>query len=297
MNQPLLLAFPGNEHLARALQEQLGQPSRLATLDLHRFPDGESMVTLPAIDKGSDVLVVCSLDQPDTKLAPLLFTADTAHEYGAGRVILVAPYLAYMRQDKRFHEGQAVTSRTFAAVVSRHFDGLVTVDPHLHRYHSLDEIYSIPARHVSSAAAIAAWVHREVRNPVLVGPDEESAQWVEAVAALEGLPSTVLTKIRHDDLNVEVSLPDAHLWAGHTPVLVDDIISSARTMVAAVRNLAASGFPGAVCIGVHGLFAGDALEQLCGAGASRIVTCNCVPHASNAIDVMPAVAQALRELG
>lgn len=294
MNNPHLLVFPGNEGLARDLLAAL--PARMDMLELHRFPDGESMVTLPPIEPGSDVLVLCSLDQPDSKLAPLLFTADTAREYGAARVALVTPYLAYMRQDKRFHEGQAVTSRTFAAVLSRHFDALVTVDPHLHRYHALAEIYTIPALNVSSAAAIAAWVHREVAKPVLIGPDEESAQWVEAIAALEGLPSTVLTKIRHDDFNVEVSLPDAHLWTGHTPVLVDDIISSAHTMIAAIGSLSKCGFPGAVCIGVHGLFAGPALDELRAAGASRIVTCNCVPHASNAIDVMPAVAAGLRQL-
>lgn len=294
MKSPQLLVFPGNEALADALQAAL--PARRDPLPLHRFPDGESLVTLPAITAGSDVLVLCSLDQPDSKLAALLFTADTARELGAGRVVLVAPYLAYMRQDRRFHEGEAITSRTFAAVLSRHFDALVTVDPHLHRYRDLGEIYSIPARAVSSAAAVAAWVHRHVEHPFLVGPDEESGQWVEAIARREGLPHTVLFKQRHDDFHVEVSLPDAARWAGRTPVLVDDIISSAHTMIAAVGSLARTGFAAPVCVGVHGLFAGPALAELEAAGASRIVTCNCVPHASNAIDVMPAVAAALREL-
>ncbi|MCC2636446.1 MAG: ribose-phosphate pyrophosphokinae [Moraxellaceae bacterium] len=294
MKNPLLLVFPGNEALARALQAQF--PARLENLVLHRFPDGESLVTLPAIEPGADVLVVCSLDQPDSKLAPLLFAADTARELGAGRVLLVAPYLAYMRQDRRFHDGEAITSRTFAAVISRHFDSLVTVDPHLHRYHDLAEIYTIPARAVSSAPAIAAWVHREVHKPLLIGPDEESAQWVEAIARLEGLPHTVLFKTRHDDFNVEVSLPDAGRWAGHTPVLVDDIISSAHTMIAAIGSLAKCGFAAPVCVGVHGLFAGPALAELKAAGAARIVTCNCVPHDSNAIDVMPALAAALPAL-
>lgn len=294
MRDPVLLVFPGNEGVAAALQAQF--PARCEMLQLHRFPDGESLVTLPALTAGSDVPIVCSLDQPDTRLAPLLFAADTARELGAGRVVLVAPYLAYMRQDRRFHDGEAITSRTFAAVLSRHFDALVTVDPHLHRYHDLGEIYRIPARAVSSAPAIAAWVRREVERPLLIGPDGESAQWVEAIARLEGLPHTVLTKQRHDDLHVEVSLPDAARWAGHTPVLVDDIISSAHTMIAAIGSLARGGFTAPVCIGVHGLFAGPALVELEASGAARIVTCNCVPHASNAIDVMPAVAAALREL-
>ena len=221
---------------------------------------------------------------------------ELARELGAARVVLVAPYLAYMRQDRRFHDGEAVTSRTFASVLSRHFDALVTVDPHLHRYHDLSEIYPIPSRAVSSSAAIAAWVRREVRQPLLIGPDEESGQWVEAIAKLQDLPFTVLTKQRHDDFHVDVSLPDAGRWAGHTPVLVDDIISSAHTMIAAIGSLATCGFTAPVCIGVHGLFGGTALAELEQAGAARIVTCNCVPHPSNAIDVMPAVAEALKSL-
>lgn len=293
MSPVLLLAYPGNEALARSLADALG--GECATLALHRFPDGETLVTLPAV-AGRRVQIVCSLDRPDAKLAPILFAADAAREQGATQVGLVAPYLAYMRQDRRFHPGEAITSRTFAAVLSQYFDSLVTVDPHLHRYNALGEIYRIPAVAVSAAPAIAAWIHRHVERPVLIGPDEESAQWVEAIAARERLPHTVLTKVRHDDFHVEVSLPDAAQWAGHTPVLVDDIVSSARTMMAAVERLRQLGFTSPVCVGVHAIFAGRAYEELQAAGAGQIVSCNCVPHASNAIDVMPAVAEMLTQL-
>ncbi|MDF2446955.1 MAG: ribose-phosphate pyrophosphokinae [Moraxellaceae bacterium] len=293
MSAPLLLVYPGNETLADALVAQLA--CDVAALALHHFPDGETLVTLPAV-KDREVLLLCSLDRPDAKLAPLLFAADAARDLGATRVGLIAPYLAYMRQDRRFHPGEAVTSRSFAGVISHHFDFLATVDPHLHRYHDLAEIYSIPARAVSSAAAIAAWIRREVKQPLLVGPDEESAQWIEAVAALEGLPHTVLTKTRHDDFNVEVSLPDAGRWAGLTPVLVDDIVSSAHTMIAAAGSLKKMGLAAPVCVGVHALFGGTAYAELKAAGAARIATCNCVPHDSNAIDVMPALADGLAAL-
>lgn len=301
--RPLLLVFPGNEAQAAALSaalEDAGLTAAVAGLQLHHFPDGETLVTLPAEGEsgvaGRDVLLLCALDHPDTKLAALLFAADAARAQGARRIGLVAPYLAYMRQDRQFHPGEAVTSRSFAAVLSAHFDFLVTVDPHLHRYHALGEIYRMPAVAVSSAPAIAAWIRREIAQPVLVGPDEESAQWVQAIAAREGLPHTVLTKQRHGDLDVEVSLPDAGRWQGHTPVLVDDIVSSARTMVAAAGSLRRAGLPAPVCIGVHALFAGDAQAALAAAGVARIVSCNCVPHGSNAIDVMPAVATALQAL-
>lgn len=293
MNRTLLLVSPGNEPVAAALVDQM--QCRSAPLELHHFPDGETLVTLPE-GMEETVLLLCSLDHPDEKLASLLFAADAAREQGATMVGLVAPYLAYMRQDKQFHPGEAVTSRSFARVLSAHFDFLVTVDPHLHRYRSLDDIYTIPALFVSAAPAIAAWIRREVANPILVGPDGESEQWVKAVAAFEDLPHTVLTKIRHDDFNVEVSLPDAGRWAGHTPVLVDDIISSAHTMIAAIGRLRQIGLPAPVCVGVHGLFGGAAYAELQAAGAARVVTCNCVPHPSNAIDVMPAVGKGINAL-
>jgi ribose-phosphate pyrophosphokinase len=154
----------------------------------------------------------------------------------------------------------------------------VTVDPHLHRYHYLSEVYRIPTRVVPAAPAIAAWISAHVTRPMLVGPDAESAQWVAQVAAGAGCPYTVLSKVRSGDREVAVSAADAAALHGYTPVLVDDIISTARTMMAAVRQLQAAGLPPPVCIGVHALFAGDAYEALQAAGPARIVTCDTVPH-------------------
>jgi phosphoribosylpyrophosphate synthetase len=79
------------------------------------------------------VVLACSLARPDEKTLPLLFAADAARDLGAAKVLLAAPCLAYLRQDRRFHAGEAVTSRSYAALLSRAFDALVTADPHLHR--------------------------------------------------------------------------------------------------------------------------------------------------------------------
>src|SRR3546814_2878173 len=86
---------------------------------------------------GCDAAVVCTLARPDDQFLQLLFAARLLRESGARSVQLVAPYLAYMRQDRRFHDGEALTSRQFAQLLSAEFDGLVTVDPHLHRYGNL----------------------------------------------------------------------------------------------------------------------------------------------------------------
>jgi ribose-phosphate pyrophosphokinase len=224
----------------------------------------------------------------------IMFFAQTAKELGAKSVDLIAPYLGYMRQDKRFHEGEAITSNIFAAFLSQHFDNLITVDPHLHRHKAMNEIYTIPAKVVHAADAIADWIKDHVENPVLIGPDEESDQWVSDVAQRAGAAYTVLTKTRHGDKDVEVSVPDVDQYKDHTPVLVDDIISTARTMIAAAGHLKEAGMKPPVCIGVHAVFAGDGYEALQQAGAGKIVTCNTIPHETNDIDLSRLLAANLK---
>lgn len=291
---PIVMALPGSEALARVLAAELdGETGALAC---RQFPDRETLVRLDADVRGRSVVLAASLDRADDKTLPLLFAADAARDLGAACVVLAAPYLGYMRQDARFHPGEAITSRTFAALLSRSLDGLATVDPHLHRYRSLDEIYTIPSRVVRSAPAIAQWIRDNVPDPVLVGPDSESEQWVADVAGRCGAPWTVLQKTRRGDRDVEVSLPDATQWRQRTPVLVDDIVSSARTMIEAAAGLRLCGMPPPVCIGVHAVFAAGAYEELLASGVARVVTCDTVPHPSNGIPVVPALAAGVREL-
>ena len=130
--QRLTLAIPGNEDFARRLSQTYG--SDVGRIETRRFPDGESYVRLHGETAGQVVDLICTLTHPDQQFLLLVFAADAARELGAREVNLVAPYLAYMRQDKRFHDGESVTSRSFARMVSSTLDKLLTVDPHLHRY-------------------------------------------------------------------------------------------------------------------------------------------------------------------
>jgi ribose-phosphate pyrophosphokinase len=293
--RPLLLACPGNEALASSLGRAL-TAERLA-FELRRFPDGESFLRIDGEVRERDVIVVCTLNEPDAKLLPLVFIADTLRDLGAASVGLLAPYLAYMRQDCRFAAGEAVTSISFARLLSQSFDWLVTVDPHLHRWHALSDIYTIPAEQVRVAPLLSAWVRAEVAEPLLIGPDAESEQWVRAVAAAVPCPYLVLQKVRSGDRAVAVSaVPDMQRWSQHTPVLVDDIISTAHTLIEAVRPWVQSGGRAPLCVGVHAVFAPDAFEALSRSGAAEVVTTNTISHASNGIDVMPLLIEPLQRL-
>lgn len=287
MSDRLIFALPGNEAMATRFAPLLN--AEVGELETRQFPDGETYLRFVTLPEGHSVALVCTLARPDDKAFPLLFATATARELGASKVGLVAPYLAYMRQDRRFNSGEAITSRHVAAFFSRTFDWLVTVDPHLHRYHALTDIYSIPARAMHAAPLISAWVKTQVTNPVLIGPDAESEQWVEAVARDAGAPFTVLEKTRHGDRDVEIKVKHMERLHGRTPVLVDDIISSGQTMLQAVRRIGEFTSVQPICLAVHGLFADGSDAALEREGA-RIVTTNSVPHTSNAIDVAQLLA-------
>jgi len=285
---PLLVPLPGNEHLAQALAQAMD--AEVGQLAIRRFPDEETYLRYDTPVAQRSVGLVCTLDRPDDKVLPLLFAAAAARDLQAARVGLIAPYLAYMRQDRRFRPREAITSNYFAKLLSEGVDWLVTVDPHLHRHTSLAEIYSVPTRVLHAAPLISEWIRRDVERPLLIGPDSESEQWVAAVAGDAGAPHLVLHKVRHGDRDVEVTVPELARWLDHTPVLIDDIISTGRTMAETIVHLIRRGMKPPVCIGVHGLFAGDALNGLLKAGAGRVITTNTVPHATNAIDIAPLLA-------
>jgi len=289
VSAPLVLAFRDDEALAGALSAAAA--ADLGTLVLHRFPDGESMVRIDADVAGRDILLACNLVHPDEKILPLMFAADAARELGGRHILLAAPYLPYMRQDNRFHPGEAITSRTFARLLSSCVDGIVTVDPHLHRYHSLGDIYTVPASVVHSAPAIAEWIRQNVANALVVGPDSESEQWVSDVAARAGVPFVVLQKTRHGDREVDIDIPDFQQWVGRNPVIVDDIVSSARTMIAVCKALRQQGLAAPTCVAVHALFAEDAYDRLIAAGTRQVISCNTVKHPSNQISLVEPLAK------
>lgn len=293
MSRPIVFALPGSEALLQALCTALD--AEPGTLEHRQFPDGETYLRIESDVADRHVVLLSSLDRPDAKLLPLLFAADTLRELGALKLGLVAPYLAYMRQDVRFHPGEAVTSRTFAALLSRHLDWMVTVDPHLHRYHALAEIYRIPTQIVHAAPLLAAWIKRNVVRPLIIGPDMESEQWVAQVAADADAPFLVCEKVRSGDREVTISIPDASAFLDRQAVLVDDIASSGRTLAVAARQLAGMGFAPPDCVVVHPLFAGDAAQVL-GGYVGRIVSTNTIVHTSNDIDMMPVIAEAVRNV-
>lgn len=291
--KPLVIPLACAGSLARKLVAALD--GELGELETRRFPDEEIYLRLKTNPKDRSVIVVCTLDRPDDKVLPLLFLSGAARDLGVARIGLVAPYLAYMRQDKQFNDGEAITSAHFARLLSSAFDWLATVDPHLHRYRDLADVYRVPAVALHAAPLLSDWIKVHVPHPLLIGPDAESEQWVRAVAIGADAPHIVLRKRRLGDRDVQVTVPDLSGWSDRTPVLVDDIVSSAHTMIETARQVTEAGLPPPVCVAVHALFAEDSYRSLKSV-AARIATTNTVPHETNAIEVASLFGNSLTDL-
>ncbi len=289
----LLLAFDDEAALASRLAQALGWP--FAVVERHFFPDGETRLRLPAL-LPAQVVLLRGLQQPNAKLTELLLAAAGARELGARQLSLVSPYLAYMRQDMAFTPGEVVSQRHLGQLLASAFDVVVTIDPHLHRVATLDEV--LPGRRgsaLTAAALLGAHVAASVPGALLLAPDEEAGQWVRAAAAAQGLDHAICHKLRRGDHDVEVALPDAKV-RGRAVVLLDDVASTGRTLMAAARGALSQGAVSVDAAVTHGLFVGDAYSQLRAAGVRHVWSTDSVPHASNAVSVVPLLAAALRAL-
>jgi ribose-phosphate pyrophosphokinase len=289
----LIFNLPEDEtfayELARGLNGQQG------TLKWHEFPDGETSVRVMTPIKTQDVYFVTNLHHPNEKIIKLIFAAEALRAVGAKSITLIAPYLAYMRLDEIKSPGEGLTSRYFAQFISHYYDRLITIDPHLHRYRNLADLYTIKADVVHAAPAIANWVWRHVDKPLIIGPDEESEQWIKEIAREAKLPYLIFKKKRYGDNTVSISAPLMAEYRDHTPVMIDDIISTGSTMIQGVKALQSSGMKKPICIGVHAVFAEGAKENLLAAGAADIVTCNTIAHSTNAIDLSPLIVGMLQQ--
>jgi len=288
----LIFSLFGSDHFVNELTKVLDFEK--IQVICHQFPDGESYLRYESPVLGKKIVIIDTLDRPNEKILPLIFAAETAKDLGATEVGLIAPYLAYMRQDTRFHTGEAITSTYFSKLVSQAFDWMITVDPHLHRYHSLSEIYTIPTQVVTAAPVISSWIHKHIKQPLLIGPDGESKQWVSQIAEAINAPYTVLEKVRLGDHDVKVSIPNMESFPDHIPVLVDDIVSTGQTMIETIRHLRSLETKRPVCVAVHPIFSGITTQTLIEAGAQQIVSCNTIPHNSNQLDLSQSLVHALK---
>ena len=263
-------------------------------IQVHHFPDGESLVAAPGAAESS--IVYCPLDRPNEKLVEIMLAADALRRGCAKRLVLVAPYLCYMRQDKVFRDGEAVSQQAVARILSFWFQRVVTVDAHLHRVEAIEKVFPlIEAQNLTAADAIADFARKQGlgADTLVAGPDEESIQWARHVGSALGAEAIAGLKTRHGDREVDIRFPDCDV-NGREVLLLDDIVSSGGTVMMAIARLKEAGASAVHLAITHALFDEATERALREAGAASIWSTTAVPHPTNTISIAPLLAGALR---
>jgi ribose-phosphate pyrophosphokinase len=293
VNSAIVQSLPSSSREASRLADRLGLPSR--EIGIHAFPDGELRVT--ARPAAPTTILYASLDQPNEKLIALLFAAEALRRGGARRLVLVAPYLCYMRQDTAFHNGEAISQRVVGSLLARCVDRVITIDAHLHRTTDIKTVFpGIEADNLSAMPAIADALRKSEIDPttVVVGPDTESQPWVTDLAGRLVLASTVAEKSRRGDRSVGIRLPEPARIAGRPALIVDDIVSSGGTMIACAKALAAAGATAIDAVVTHALFSEELGREMLLSGIRSIRSTHSVPHPTNVIVLDDLFADALK---
>lgn len=286
----IVTSLKNSSKLAKKIAKKIEAP--FSQTQVSTFPDGDIYLRFKTEIKGEKVIIVESF-QPDSNQALLniIFAAQAAKAQGAKKVILIAPYLAFMRQDKMFNSGEAINAQIMSKLLNENIDKLLTIDPHLHRIPKMKDVFTIPAKNLTANDVIAQFILKKYKKDIaVVGPDWESYQWADKISAAIGVEDTVLEKTRNSTRNVDVQVTKEIDLSGKNVVIVDDIISTGNTMIKAAIEAKKRGAKTVNAIGVHGLFVEGALEKM-EKHFDTIFTVNTIEHETNKIDISPVIIE------
>ncbi|HLC60100.1 MAG TPA: ribose-phosphate diphosphokinase [Candidatus Nanoarchaeia archaeon] len=270
-------------HLGISIAKKLNK--KHFALIVSKFPDDELLVKFNSNLKNEEVVLVQSFyTNISDCLIEVILASATAKDLGAKKIILLAPYFPYLRQDKRFHPGESISQGIVAGLIDKYFDEVYVIDPHLHRKESLNEIFKIKSIKLTANDLIADYIRKNIKNPILIGPDSESYKWARDVAEKIGAESRILTKKRFSSYHVKVKLNKKVDLRGKNAVIVDDIVSTGHTIIEASNLLRKLGAKNIYCICVHGIFVEDALKKL-EKNKIKIISTNTIPNKVAKIDV------------
>ncbi|MDZ4776861.1 MAG: ribose-phosphate diphosphokinase [Alphaproteobacteria bacterium] len=294
MSNVSIHAFPDDAAAAQHFAAALGETASFVAT--HVFDDGEIAPRTPPSTK--TVIVYRSLANPNAKLVELMLACDAWRRAGVERLVLVAPYLCYMRQDAVFASGEPLSQKVIGTLLGERFERIVTVDAHLHRTRRIDEVFvGVECENLHAADAIATHLRASSlpENLLVLGPDSESGPWVQDLARRISREGAVLSKERRGDHEVSVTLPDLIHIEGRPVLLLDDICTSGGTLATAARAILANGASSVDAIVTHALFGQEAAVRLGQAGVRTVQSSDSCVHPTNTIPLASLLADAVRK--
>jgi len=280
-----ILGGTSAKNVARNLANKIQQPLLQATYK--RFPDDEFYIRVLDDIAGEDVMIVQTA-YPDSKIVELLLMQDAVHEAGAKKITVVLPYFGYSRQDKKFEEGEAISSRAVAQHISMHADFVITVDPH--KEHIL-KFFSVPAYSCSAVSTIAQYL-KEKNIDFILAPDKGAKDRAKEAATLINCEYDYLEKTRIDGTTVKITPKKLDARGKHVAI-IDDIISTGDTMANSIKELKKQGAKTVSIACTHGLFVGGAKEKLLSADCDEIISTDTIETEFSKVSAADCIAEIL----
>jgi ribose-phosphate pyrophosphokinase len=163
-------------------------------------------------------------------------------------------------------------------------------------------VFKIPSTNVTVIPELARYVKQNVklRNPAVIGPDEEAEQWAKVAAKELDAEYDILEKHRvskrEDKKYGEVDIESRTFsLKGRDILIVDDIISTGGTIVKAIDILKKSGAEKIYVATCHPVLVENALMRIYEAGAEMVIGTDSIPSPISYVSVAPTVARAIRE--
>jgi len=290
----LIISGTGAPKLGRKIANEAH--SGVLEFQTKKFPDGERFIRITGDCDGQVVAIIQStFKDPDGLLMEFVMLADAVRGAGASKIIGVFPYLAYLRQDKRFEHGEVLSSQIFARLIeSSGTSELLVVDPHLHRVRALSQLFTVPAASLSAMPDLAAYTARNFRlaSPLVIAPDTEASQWASKVASALGIDYVVADKTRTGDASVEINFEGPPI-NGRDILLVDDIVSTGGTLANMATKLKKRGARRIIVLVTHVLLAAGAYDRMRNSGINLVVATDTVPNNYGVVSVAPMLAKSI----
>lgn len=254
-----------------------------------RFPDGECYTRIDAEELSDDVVIVQNT-YPDGNLIEMFLLQDAVRRLGAKSVTMVIPYFGYARQDRVFKPGEPESAKVMAQHLDMGCDRVITID--IHKESVLD-YFSCPHEDLKAASVIADYF-MDKKIDLVLSPDIGAANRAKDVGERMGLPHDHLEKTRLSGVDVRIA-PAKMDCTGKRVLIVDDIISTGGTIVAAAQALREAGAESVSVACTHGVFVNNAIEKLTGSALDAVLCCNTLENEVSHISVASLIADSIRK--
>jgi len=281
----MILSGTASESVAEDLSKELNVP--IINSISKRFPDDELYVRIHDDIKNEEILIV-QTTYPDKNIMELFLLQDAAKESGAKKITVVIPYFGYARQDTKFKDGEPISAKAMAQLISLKADKAITVDPH--KEHIL-KFFTIPAFSTSAVNEIASYF-KDKEIDMVLAPDKGALNRATKASKIIGCDFDYMEKTRLDGETVEIK-PKSLESEGKNVAIIDDIISTGGTMAKSINQLKKQGANKVYVACTHGLFAGEAVKKLKNAGVEEIISTDTIQSEFSKVKIAPCIKKVL----